>query len=133
MFSYIWLSTLYKEIGAKRATKSSFPEVYIGNGVLKICSKFTIELPCPSVISIKLQSNFIEIILRHGCSPANLLHIFRIFFSNYTSDGLLLFFLEYFSEWTSHPFSLLFSHLRVIISCRYYDNITHCAKSRNFT
>ena len=24
-----------------------------------------------------LQSNFIEIILRHGCSPVNLLHIFR--------------------------------------------------------
>ena len=25
----------------------------------------------------KLQSNFIEIRLRHGCSPINLLHIFR--------------------------------------------------------
>ena len=27
------------------------------------------EHPCQSVISIKLQSNFIEIILRHGCPP----------------------------------------------------------------
>ena len=27
--------------------------------------------------SIKLLCNFIEIALRHGCSPANLLHIFR--------------------------------------------------------
>ena len=26
---------------------------------------------------IKLQSNFIEITLRHGCSPVNLLHIFK--------------------------------------------------------
>ena len=28
-------------------------------------------------ISIKLKSNFIEITLRHGCSPVNLLHIFK--------------------------------------------------------
>ena len=43
----------------------------------KICIKFTEEHPCRSVISVKLQSNFIEIILRHGCSPVNLLHTFR--------------------------------------------------------
>ena len=30
-----------------------------------------------SIISIKLQSNFIEITLGHGFSPVNLLHIFR--------------------------------------------------------
>ena len=40
--------------------------------VLKICRKFTGEHPFPSVISIKLQST-----LRHGCSPVNLLHVFR--------------------------------------------------------
>ena len=39
----------------------------IETGVLKICSKFTGEHPCPSVISIKFQSNFIEITFRHGC------------------------------------------------------------------
>ena len=37
--------------------------------------------PCLSVISKKLQSNFIEIALRHGCSPVNLLQISRICFS----------------------------------------------------
>ena len=42
--------------------------------VLKMCSKFTGEHPCRSVISIKLQSKFIEISLRQGCSPVNLLH-----------------------------------------------------------
>ena len=36
-------------------------------------SKFAGEHPRQSVISIKLQSNFIEIKLRHGCSPINLL------------------------------------------------------------
>ena len=45
---------------------------------LKICGKFTGEYPCQSVISIKLQCNVIGITLRHGSSPVNLLHIFRI-------------------------------------------------------
>ena len=48
--------------------------------VLKICCKFTGLHPCRSAISIKLQSNFIEITLRHVCSPVNLLdfseHVF---------------------------------------------------------
>ena len=34
--------------------------------------------------------NFIRITLRLGCSPVNLLHIFRISFPNNTSEGLLL-------------------------------------------
>ena len=35
-------------------------------------------------------SNFIEIPLRHGCSPVNLLHIFRTPFRKNTAGGLLL-------------------------------------------
>ena len=35
---------------------------------------------CRSAISIRVQNNFIEIALRYGCSPINLLHIFRTFF-----------------------------------------------------
>ena len=65
-------------------------EVFLRKSVLKICSKFTGEHPCRSLISIKLQSNFIEIALRHGCSPANLLHIFRTPFPRNTSRVLLL-------------------------------------------
>ena len=38
----------------------------------------------------KLQSNFIEIALRHGCTPVNLLHIFRAFFPRNTYGWLLL-------------------------------------------
>ena len=48
--------------------RSSCPEVFLRKSVLKICSKFTEEHPCGSVISIKLQSSFIEIALPHGCS-----------------------------------------------------------------
>ena len=57
---------------------SSCLEVFLGKGVLKKCSKFTVEHSCRSVISI---SNFIEITLGHGCFPVNLLHIFRTRFS----------------------------------------------------
>ena len=64
--------------------------MFLGKGVLKICSKFTRERPCQSVISIKLPSNFIEIALRYGCSAENLLHIFRTPFPRNTSGWLLL-------------------------------------------
>ena len=69
--------------------RSSSRDVFLGKGVLNICSKFTGENPCRSVISIKLQSNYIEITLRHGCSPVNLLHNSRTFPKN-TYGGLLL-------------------------------------------
>ena len=65
-------------------------EVFLRKGVLEICSKFTGEYPCRSVITIKLQSNFIEITLRHGCSPENLLFIFRTPYPKNISGGLLL-------------------------------------------
>ena len=67
--------------------RSSHPGVFLGKGVLKICSKFTEEHPCRSVISIKFKSNFIEIAHRH---PVNLLHIFRKPFPRNTSGRLLL-------------------------------------------
>ena len=52
------------------------------------------EHTCQSAISIKLQSKFIEITLRHGCSPVNLLHIFRTSFDRNTSGRLLLYWLS---------------------------------------
>ena len=63
------------------------PEVFLGKDVLKICSKFKGERLCRNAISIKLLCNFIEIALEHGCSPVNLLHIFRTTFPKNTSKG----------------------------------------------
>ena len=76
---------LWTEIGG-----SSPPEVFLGKGVLKKCRKFTGEHPWRSLISIKFQSNFTDIALRHGCSPINLLHIYRTPFPKNTPGGLLL-------------------------------------------
>ena len=64
--------------------------MFLGKGILKIYSKFTGKHLCRSAISIELQSNFIEITLRHGFSPVNLLHIFRTPFPNKTPGLLLL-------------------------------------------
>ena len=51
----------------------------------------------PSVIAIKLQSNVVELILRHGCSPANLMHILRIPFPKNNFGWLLLMFSAMFA------------------------------------
>ena len=77
--------------------RSSPSEVFLGKGVLKICSKLTGEHPCRSTTSIKLLCNFIEVALRHGCSSVNLLHIFRTPFLKNTSEGLLLPIIIFFS------------------------------------
>ena len=69
--------------------RSSPPEVFLGNGVVKMWSKFKGEHVGRSVISIKLLCNFIEITLCHGCSPANFLHIAWTPFHKNTSGGLL--------------------------------------------
>ena len=70
--------------------RSSRPEVFLRKGILKICSKFIGEHPCRSAILLKITSNFIEIALRHGVSPVNLLHIFRTPSPKNTSGRLLL-------------------------------------------
>ena len=75
-------------------SRSSQPEVFLGKDVLKTCCKFTGEHSCPSVVSIKLLCNFIEITFRYGCSPVNLLHIFRTPFPKNIYGQLRLLFLS---------------------------------------
>ena len=82
--SYRALSNIY---GVARSSRS---EVFLKQGILKISSKFTGDHPCRNAILIKLQSNFIEITLRHGCFPVNLLHVFRTPFLKNASGRLLL-------------------------------------------
>ena len=69
--------------------RSSHPLVLLGKAVVKICSKSTGGHPCQGAISAKLESSFIEITLWHGCSPVNLLHIFRTPFPKNISGWLL--------------------------------------------
>ena len=103
---HLWILTLYFQLNIKEFLsdlkclalwiellfRSSCPEVFLEKGVLQIRSKFTEKHPCRSVISLKLLYNFIEIALRHGCSPVKLLHIFRTPFLRNTFVWLLLYF-----------------------------------------
>ena len=68
------LKKLYRNLPKDR---SSHIDVFFRKDVLKICSIFTGKHQSRGVISAKLQSNFIEIALRHECSPVTLLHSFR--------------------------------------------------------
>ena len=70
--------------------RSSRPGVFLVKGVLKICSKFLGEHPCRNVISVKLLCSFIEMKLRRGCSPLNLLHNFRTPFPMNATGWLFL-------------------------------------------
>ena len=112
--------------------RSSSPKVFIGKGVLKICSRFTGEHPCWSVISIKLQSNIIQITLRHGCSPVNLQPFFRIPFYKNTSGGVLLnhVWCSFLRKWVNFKSCLLqkkFHHNLLCIMCSFrFTGLTRC-------
>ena len=83
--SFYWS---YRQVSILRISSS---EMFCEKSALKICSKFTGEQACRSVISIKLFRNFIEIAICNWCYPVNLLHIFRTPFSKNISGGLLLY------------------------------------------
>ena len=46
---------------------------------------------CEFIEIVLVQSNFIEIVLRHGCSPVNLLHFFKTPFPRNTPEWMLLY------------------------------------------
>ena len=71
--------------------RRSRPAVFIGKSIRKIWSKITEKHLWRSLISLKLQSNFIEIALWPGFSPVNLQHNFRAPFLKNISGWLPLY------------------------------------------
>ena len=63
--------------------RSSCQEVFLGKVIFKYAANLQ-ENTHVEIAKPKLQSNFIEIALRHGWSPVNLLHIFRTTFPRNT-------------------------------------------------
>ena len=88
--------------------KRSHPEVFLGKGVLKICSKFTGEHPCRNVISIKLESNFNW----NHISPWVFFYKFAAYFRKP--------FLKNTSEWL-----FLISMFVFLFSCRLYRGYSY--------
>ena len=100
-----------KCISAKKYPKSKivfFFFVVLFNSLFSSSSKLKV-----------MQSNFIEITLRHGCCPVNWLHIFRTPFLRNTSGWLLLKFIKILSS------SLICSWLFTI-----FENKLKTAKSK---
>ena len=92
--------------------------------------------------------NFIEIALRHGCSPVNLLNIFRTHFYKNTSEWVLLVLSVLYKIGLVHSFFMLLfrffkiyssmenvhievKHLRSILKCNncHVDIIDQCTKT----
>ena len=99
----LYCYSLWKELQAENTIMLRYAFLFAikqpSRGVLiKRCSENMQQIygrtPLP-VISVKLQSNFMEITLRHECSPVNLLLIFRTPFPKSTSERLLLYFLRW--------------------------------------
>ena len=57
---------------------------------MKLCSSDNHYTTAPQLKPVKLQIRFTDITFRHGCSPVNLLHSFRIPFPKNTFGGMLL-------------------------------------------
>ena len=75
----------YHKLGSLRWEKGASPIPY------RINKSSRPLLKIDKLIFTKiLLCNFFEVTLRHGCSPVNVLHIFRIPFPNNTSGELLL-------------------------------------------
>ena len=70
----------YLLFSQKASSRNSPSEVFLGKGVLKIYIKFTGDTHAEV---------WIQITLWNGCSPVNLLHIFRTPFYKNTHGGLL--------------------------------------------
>ena len=73
----------------------------------KYAANLQVSIRCGSVTSTKLESNFLEFALLHGCSPVHLLHIFRAPFNNNTSGEILL------NQWL---WLLIFTNTRAFFS-----------------
>ena len=105
--------------------RSSRPEVFLGKGVLKICSKFIGEHPCRSAISIKLLTTSLKSHFRmgvlfrtplDGCfwslQRPNIVQLFIIspllkIFMRTPAPQLLVSDFKLSSKWRSHTASIL--------------------------
>ena len=70
----------------KQSLRGGLPE----EGVLRVCCEFAGAYLCVGVILIKLQSDFIEIVLLFCYSLGNLLHVWGAYSFKNTPGGLLL-------------------------------------------
>ena len=117
---------LSKIVQKSKTNLSSPPKVFLGKSILEIWNKFMGEHPCRSMISIKFQSNLNEITRRHGCTPVNLLHIFRTPFYKNTCGWTLLKFLNLY------VLTKLLNEIQIICADNLINNTSWLANFHKF-
>ena len=111
LFFILQLCKLHCGLASRLYTKYNFLKQPPRGVLQKRCSENIQQIYKRT--SMSKQSNFIEITLRHGCSPVNLLHFFRTPFPSNTSGQLLLDFNVKF-QMTDLQLMRVISHLSFI-------------------
>ena len=83
-FSGLFVFNIYKK------NRSSHPYMFLGKGVLKICSTFTGQHPCLSAISIKLLKICSKFTGEHQCRSAIAIKLLATLLKSYFDMGFLL-------------------------------------------
>ena len=73
-----------------KKNRSSHPYMFLGKGVLKICSTFTGQHPCLSAISIKLLKICSKFTGEHQCRSAIAIKLLATLLKSYFDMGFLL-------------------------------------------
>ena len=114
---FSWVSLLQKQPfrGVRRKLCSeNMPQIYRRT-----------PMPKCDFNKVAKQSNVIEIALRHGCSRANLLHIFRKPFPKNSSGGLLLVLQTFVSQTLIQWKYKWRVHVQAVFLRCYYNDLPH--------
>ena len=99
--NWVWFQREWNLISEEKLGRSSHPEVFLG----KKCSENMQQINRRTSMPM-CDFSKVEVALRHGCSPVNLLHIFRTPFPKNTSERLLLK-IDHLNSWLSFSFKCL--------------------------
>ena len=89
-FSITWSHTIFLMVSGTNSVQKQPSRRVLRKRCFENMQQIYRRTPMPKCDFNKFASNFIEIALRHGCSPVNLLHIFKTPFLKNTSGRLLL-------------------------------------------
>ena len=103
----------FTEFSLNFLLRSSHPGVFLGKGVLEDMQQIYRITP---ISKCDLNSNFIKIALRHGCSPVNLLHFSEHLFIRTLLEGCFCstFSYQFKKNWINYFMKILFLSIAFI-------------------
>ena len=85
---YIYILYIYITFKSLKTLLTYRSSVILKKGVLRVCCGFSGAYPCVDMISIKLQSSFVETVLLRGCPAVDLLRVCGASFLEKISGGV---------------------------------------------